>query len=93
MKTTPGPWKVVDLRYQKNGQIRLFSESLGHHRLIANILATGENPAGDANLIAAAPDLLEALELAARIIEGEDLDGKYNEYCIIQDAIRKARGE
>ena len=37
--------------------------------------------------LAAFDEILAALKLALQIIEGENLDEKYNEVCIIQDAI------
>lgn len=60
---TPGPW-----RYFENcaGEYSIFPTSCGHFNsegkgYAANILATAESE-GDANIIAAAPELLDALE-------------------------------
>lgn len=38
-------------------------------------------------------ELIEALEIALKIIEGEDLDEKYNEVCIIQDILTSEHDE
>jgi hypothetical protein len=60
MRATPGPWKIVDKRHQKNGQILI----MGGYFDVANVLARNECADANARLIAAAPDLLAACEAA-----------------------------
>ena len=60
-------------------------------RVIATIEA-GEDKEEIASLIAAAPDMLEALEIAIWIIE-KNIHGPVAGYSNILDAVRKARGE
>jgi hypothetical protein len=76
---TPGPWKAVDLRHQKGGQVRIVSDNTdeiraGRYNHVANVLAGGDRPAEDAKLIASAPEqqakikaLADALEAFAAI--------------------------
>lgn len=52
---TLGPWKAVDLRHQKNGQIRIWTPE-SH---IANVLAYNDNCEANASLITKAPELLK----------------------------------
>lgn len=48
----------------------------------------------DGQLLAAAPDLLHALEACLRLIEGEGLDEGHGEVAdLAREAIAKARGE
>lgn len=44
-----GPYRVVDCRRQKHGQIRIFSDAPGVHGIIANVLASGDNATADAD--------------------------------------------
>jgi hypothetical protein len=64
---TWGPWNAVDLRHQKNGQVRIFAERRGDFGHIANVLASNDRCATNAALIANAPsDLAFALDVIAR---------------------------
>ena len=88
-KHTPGPWSCFnDEVLDANG------------RVIAHILTSqyevGANVACDARLIAAAPDLLEALELARLHLDLLYPTGlKDNDFLCrtVNDAIAKAKGE
>ena len=67
-KWTPGPWRINDLRHQQKGQIQIRGD---WH--LANVLATGPRPDADARLIAAAPDLVEAVK--ALLAEHAEMNG------------------
>ena len=91
---TKAPWKLIDLRHQKNGQIRVESEVDYHH--VCNVIARTPGAEANARLIAAAPDLLEALDRIANGLEDEH-DGEEFEVTfahaqeIAREAISKAR--
>ncbi len=67
------PWKAVDLRHQKNGQIRIFGNRTSY---IANVLARVPEVKANARLIEDAPRLAareeEAIELAEMVIKAFD---------------------
>jgi hypothetical protein len=95
-KHTPGPWKAVDCRHQFNGQIRIWKDALPTEPMIANVLAKNPNAEANARLIAAAPELLEALE-KIRNLERRNFREAWD---MLQEvdrlagaAIRKAKGE
>lgn len=69
---TPGPWKVVDLRNQQKGQIGIFSAAREGGR-IANVLNRSLHPESDAQLIAAAPELLDALRRIQELTDRHQL--------------------
>ena len=81
----PGPWRVIGNR---EGGIKVDSQQF----FIA--LVTDGVPGQDANaqLIAAAPDLLAALEALMKDFEAEALPGFYEGLCEARAAIAKARG-
>lgn len=99
-KHTPGPWTVID----KPGYYQTIRTD---NHVIADVRMIGGYPynSGDAALIAAAPELLEALELAEQHLAAmhqitsetygpETLSQKYTESLdIIRTAIAKAKGE
>ncbi len=101
MNHTPGPWKVI----QPNDSIERFAvitETLPHRSITG--WGNVRQLEGDAYLIAAAPDLLEALE-AVGWVQDEELPndcycpwcGNYEHRghasdCSRQAAIAKARG-
>jgi hypothetical protein len=70
-----GPWRLVDLRHQRGGRIRIFpAAGLGY--IVANVLTKGERPAADAEFIVHArtdvPSLLAEVErLRAHVTELE----------------------
>lgn len=83
MRYTAGPWKVDTANRVKT----LKGETI---TVVLNI-------SGDAHLIAAAPDLLEALELAHSLLIEQNkeylLDWNRENRKQIMDAIKKARGK
>lgn len=92
-KHTQGPFRIIDLRHQKNGQLRIISEAypLEGTNEIANVIARNVNAEANARLFSAAPELLEAIKIAlrvgvARLCEVEEIDK-------IEKAIAKAEGE
>jgi len=101
-KFTPGPWKVdfnnstkpfINIQDQEKNIIASVPDSeliYGDQTIIAF-----EDIEANAQLIAAAPDMYEALTRACdRYCIGYDGDNIVNcDNCIIQKAIRKARGE
>ena len=78
-------WKIERTPYES--EIDIVSDG----RTIATVEA-GEDKEEIASLIAAAPDMLEALEIAIWIIE-KNIHGPVAGYSNILDAVRKARGE
>ena len=97
MSHTPGPWHIGynDLR---GG--RYWWVSRGQEMDLATDLHEDENGKADAHLIAAAPDLLKALEQAHEALHWHDgLDfqpsgsGGVSISRIINDVLAKARGQ
>lgn len=56
MKHTPGPWRIDPIKAHANGNRRIMAEQC------TTVAVVPEHLAADARLIAAAPDLLEALK-------------------------------
>ena len=75
-KHTPGPWRV-----DNTWGLIIAGEN-------DEIAACHSGIEANANLISAAPDMLEALKL---VCENVNLD--FDELCAVKSAIRKARGE
>lgn len=96
MKHTQGPWKIIDINYhpyiEKDGfeVCQLFRTAFLNDDYSEDI--EFENAKANANLIAAAPELLEALEqLLDCVINPDNFDR-----IVISDAqkaISKAKGE
>jgi len=90
MSHTQGPWKV-DKNHKGFVNIRRDVDSYTSD--IATVWDFyAENYESNARLIAAAPDMLEALEIAKWIIE-KNIHGPVAGYSNIVDAIQKAGGE
>ena len=95
---TPGPWRIE----RRDGQAHGFGIYHGINTFVVSP-HTGVIDESDAHLIAAAPDLLEALEAMRRMIDRAHEDGILTlgnlprDYTLIERsadaAIRKARGE
>jgi hypothetical protein len=79
MTHTPGPWKA----YITTRQVAVSHEG----QVVATINHFGDNPADNARLIAAAPDLLEACETVYGMMSINDMP-----YVLIA-AINKAKGQ
>ena len=97
---TPGPWKAAE-REDRNGYLRIFSLSDAE---CAPALAYGDNKyqrEANARLIAAAPEMLEALIGASETLlatydilrDYELRAGLWEAYDLCQSAIKKARGD
>ena len=88
-KHTPGPWYAESGHEQRNGQL-YWQVTDGNDAIMQNQFCwcQGDQEA-NARLIAAAPDLLEALEMALVWL---DYEGKYDVQGI-RASIAKARGQ
>jgi len=99
-KHTPGPWKAEETR---DAGKRPVIEIVGAGRSVADLLIAGPNAShdsdggtgrADAALIAAAPDLLAALEALYALVQGESpslLEDDHHDE-MIRAAIAKATG-
>ena len=86
---TPGPWySTPTAGHEMHGQSAIASEANG------KTVAIAYDGKADAHLIAAAPDLLEALQNAAEIMSGEDYSHVKADMvrAICRRAISKAEG-
>ncbi len=89
MNYTKGEWKI---RAIETGHILVYCDS----GLIADVYNNINGYEANANLIAAAPDMYEALKF---IITGKREDGKYDKYDaagfikIAEEALAKAEGK
>jgi hypothetical protein len=90
MKHTPGPWTVSIDRFYDRPEVR--DKDGRRIAVVVYDFPMGPKTADkNANLIAAAPDLLEAFEDLLDAIERGDYTGtEYHKAC---DAIAKAKGE
>lgn len=93
-KHTPGPWYLVGITGMASG--------MGYYAVTSDgeveICALRDRPIGDARLIAAAPDLLEALEALVAEQNGPPLPGRHEAswreaMAKAEAAIAKAKGE
>lgn len=84
MSHTPGPWRIG---HKHGSPIRI----IGGDMTLALVSPQGE---ANARLIAAAPDLLEALTGALAILDTHEMNKKAPHVLAgIRSAIKKARGE
>ena len=84
---TPAPWHFKKLAMHDGGHVVMFTAQNGQrtHRLDC----AGEFKEADAQLIAAAPELLEA----CRLVEKAQRDGDYmTAFLAVRAAITKAKG-
>jgi len=105
---TPGPWKTVMQKHPENGLVIGIAPPLSEKRWVCRItpqpnLELAEEFA-NANLIAAAPELLESLSIAVMVIEaaikisGINGDSSVREEFLLRigpmkEVVKKARGE
>ena len=84
---TPGPWRITD-EMRGVGNVRVHGvESASGHGSVANCGAD-DTGAANARLIAAAPDLLEALQSVADFWAGGDIPAEID--AAMRAAIAKA---
>jgi hypothetical protein len=100
-KYTPGPWRIAGSTYGERWIVDSESPKTGKQNLIAMLQdhwkgnANGDMDA-NANLIAAAPLMLEALEMADELIDQliiDNTDNHAEERAKIRAAIKAAKGE
>lgn len=90
-KHTPGPWKVKPFENEQ-GDFNIDSE-YGYH-IAETIGGLGNEEEANANLIAAAPDLLESLQAMVAMMDSGDEHGAGSPWHIkATAAITKATGE
>lgn len=103
---TPGPWRLQNRPYENGDPYFHIDAGCGFYPLDAITRAreggfgiTGILSEADARLIAAAPELLEAVKFALRVAEGEGWDAHMEVECngtlavrYMRDAIAKAQG-
>jgi hypothetical protein len=89
-KNTPGPWLVAPDGNVVSGQAGIVE------RIAVSIFCSKERRDANARLIAAAPEMLEALEMADELIDQLVIDNTDNyaeERAKIRAAIATAKGE
>lgn len=101
MQHTPGPWKARPLGDPFNGRFQINNEE-GEHRIYVALVYDYHQPEANANLIAAAPELLQALENLVQLVDviakypanNERLQGYINSETRLDavNAINKAKG-
>jgi len=95
MAHTPGPWKVAENLFGNTASYEVYANvetksGKGGYTRICQI--TPRDQKANARLIAAAPELLEALEAMVEMVEMNGL-GKRYALDLAASAITKARGE
>ena len=86
-KHTPGPWHIDPIKTHANGNRRIMAEQC------TPVAVVPEHLAADARLIAAAPDLLEALKTLLGDTEDSDYMSRKERENMARAAIAKATGE
>lgn len=92
-KHTPGPWVVnrTITAGNQSSQFQIIGTRDGSLSLVCYGVDTGYNEIdANANLISAAPDLLEVAKLAIDLDSSEDMDALFH---MANKAIAKAQGE
>lgn len=98
---TPAPWEIESAEFSKKGGYTISPPVAASDAWAANgeeliAVTHGTQCEANASLIAAAPELLEALEVANRLldkIEASNCKLYQEDLKLIKEAINKARGE
>jgi hypothetical protein len=95
MKHTKGPWAILD-HFEPN-RILIDSGVFPNSTPVAEVISAGDTKRANARLIAAAPDMLEALELAnsylLSISNHPDIHNATALHLKLQSLIREVSGE
>lgn len=83
-KHTPGPWEIFG-----SSTLNITGKAMAKGRKVCSINATQDEDRANAALIAAAPEMLEALERVFRDLPA-NYDGPMMEQ--VESAIKKAKG-
>jgi len=86
---TPGPWKIENGHIQQSG-IAYWQITDGADAICCNQFCYADNSDANARLIAAAPDLLEALKRLAVISDGIYVRMSDGEARLMREAWEKA---
>lgn len=100
MKHTPGPWRSITTKLETSNY-RFHSIMSVDNKIIAHITDGDDENLANADLMAAAPELLEACEYALkRLKEFQEATGYPTahpqielEEAILEEVIKKAKGE
>lgn len=97
-KYTPAPWHVIEKEAHKGKGILHIVEEVGNQNLeIATMWAVGHEKEFQANaqLMAAAPEMLKALEEIIFLVENGhiNISGIQSQYQKIRETVAKAKGE
>ena len=84
---TPGPWQLADAGPLIDG-LRIFAGDSHYIGFVGNSDDSPEQTLANATLVAAAPDLLQALDHAARSLLSMNLWLKDNPHCGVSDGAR-----
>lgn len=93
---TPGPWTALESTDEEGESLGLEIHAIAKLKsrklpiIVAYIPSIGREDFANADLIAAAPDLLAALEFVARDL---NTDMPAETAAIVQNAINQAKGE
>ena len=100
---TPGPWLAVVNEPKRGNQGLLYGVAAGaKHRIREHVCHVldglgSQNPRADCHLIAAAPEMLEALELLVKLFDahddGTDIQRTHSARQKVRAVIAKANGE
>jgi hypothetical protein len=92
MKHTPGPWSLDEL--DSAGSIAIYQLNAPTRSALAELEIPDVESEANARLIAAAPELLDALENLLALVEGEcpSLLEDDHHYTQVKAAIAKAKG-
>ena len=92
MKFTPGPWAVEigPGRPEDGTVVEVLSKS---GECIADVYVAADSHVADADLIAAAPDLYDALEAMLEADDAEDFEAFSVAIVAARAALAKARGK